>query len=211
MTETFKSDWEKLHEEGYSSFSGRDVWNAIFYHGLKYIPEGSKVLDIGCGSGDMFMNLENRIGQYNGIDISHNVCEKLIEKYKDNPKIGAIKTCAGNGHIPFSDNVFDVVVSCLVLQHIRVEFIEEYLKHSNRVLKDKGYLIFHTTTWNHIKDLKIEDHKDYVYGGMYSHTKEILSPILDSSNFDLIQSYALSEGMLKAQNAEWNLFICRKR
>lgn len=85
---------DKIHmtySEGHFDAIAReyDYWkkkNAYYHENLKalygaYIPKGERVLEIGCGTGDILARLEPREGR--GIDVSEEMIEIARRKYAD--------------------------------------------------------------------------------------------------------------------------------
>ena len=97
------------------------------------IPEGSKVLDVGCNSGELIRLLKDaKQCDVTGIDIS----EVALDIAK---KKGLNVLFADAEHIPFPDASFDVVTLREVLVHIHEPL--KALKEIRRVLKPSGFLI----------------------------------------------------------------------
>lgn len=106
---------------------------------------GKKVLEVGSGYG-MFVALTRaRYGAYSygiepeseGFASSYKLSRDILSRYGLNPDF--IKNSAGES-MPFEDNVFDVVYSTNVLEH--VDNPQAVLKESIRVLKPGGILQF---------------------------------------------------------------------
>jgi len=108
----------------------------------KYVLNGDKILDLGCGNGRLLEIFKGRQIDYFGLDSS----EKLIEiAEKEYPKnrfgVGDIL------HLPFPNNFFNKVFTIRTLHHIPSEkFRLQALREIKRVLKPGGILIL--TVWN---------------------------------------------------------------
>ncbi|MBI1837979.1 MAG: class I SAM-dependent methyltransferase [Flavobacteriia bacterium] len=104
----------------------------------KEIPENSKFLDVGCGSGyAMQMADEDLNCECIGIDPdpgAHGVGRYVKSLIKDEI---IIKGFAEN--LPLDNNYFDIVFSSHVLEHVTDE--QQSLREMKRVLKDDGILI----------------------------------------------------------------------
>lgn len=97
------------------------------------IPKKSKVLDIGCNSGELMEMLRDGKGcEVSGVDISETAL--AIAKGK---KLDVLYADAEE--LPFKDKEFDVVIMREVLSHLHKP--ENALKEARRVLKDGGFLI----------------------------------------------------------------------
>jgi ubiquinone/menaquinone biosynthesis C-methylase UbiE len=98
------------------------------------IREGSRVLDIGCGSGTLNL-LKSRKAYLVGTDLSEKALEQaLLAGYDE------VILC-DSFDIPFPDNSFDFVVSLDVLGHIENEVKDVYLREWIRLLKDEGVML----------------------------------------------------------------------
>ena len=97
-----------------------------------YISEKSKVLDLGCGNGELlkYLMTEKKCIGY-GIDIEIKNIVSCIEK-----KIGVFQGDLNDGLQGFSDQSYDVVVLSLTLQQIKTpEFlIQEMLRVGKKVI-----------------------------------------------------------------------------
>jgi ubiquinone/menaquinone biosynthesis C-methylase UbiE len=101
--------------------------------------KGKKVLEIGIGQAADAQQIIDRGGEYYGIDITQEACNRAILRFKIfNKSYEAVK-CVEAANIPFTDNYFDIIYSHGVLHHIPE--IDKVIIESNRVLKKKGKLI----------------------------------------------------------------------
>lgn len=113
--------------ENYHVFNSRVA--PIFYE----IPKGSKVLDIGCNSGE-FMRLlrDKKECDVYGVDVAEDLIAKCQAK-------GLSAQVADAEHLPFPDASFDYVTLMEVLVHVFDPVA--MLKEIRRVLKPKGILL----------------------------------------------------------------------
>jgi ubiquinone/menaquinone biosynthesis C-methylase UbiE len=94
-----------------------------------------KLLDVGCGTGNILCKLVNGKRELFGIDLSENMvreCSKRMGSHAD------IKI-ADAEHIPYKDNFFDVLICNASFHHY--PHPEEVLKEMKRVLKNGGRLL----------------------------------------------------------------------
>ncbi len=133
--------------ETYNNSRKNKTGNAYFFNELMEMPttlkmigdvKNKKVLDLGCGPGRYSKILSDKKAKVTGIDNS----EKLIEvAQKEAPKANFI--LGDIEKLPFSNNQFDIVISTLVIGHLKDW--NKVLKEVNRVLKKDGIFIFSIT------------------------------------------------------------------
>lgn len=109
-----------------------------------------RILDIGTGSASLIIKLAKSFPKASlvGIDYwgkdweySKKMCETNAEYEGVADKINFIKASASN--LPFNDNEFDLVVSCLTFHEVKDESDKiKVLKEGLRVLKNNGEFIF---------------------------------------------------------------------
>ncbi len=97
------------------------------------IPQRTKVLDIGCNSGEIGLMLQqlNDCTVY-GIDISETLVEKATRK-------GVIAVVGRAQDIPFKKDTFDCVFLGEMIEH--THYPDIVLKEIRRVLRDNGLLV----------------------------------------------------------------------
>lgn len=103
------------------------------------VQEGSKALDLCCGTGDWTIALANEVGSNGeviGLDFSRNMLKVGKEKIK-RLNLKQVKLIHGNAmELPFPDNTFDYVTIGFGLRN--VPDYMQVLKEMNRVLKPGG-------------------------------------------------------------------------
>ena len=94
----------------------------------------SKILDFGCGSGDLVVQLRNAGYQAHGVDLDDSFAENLSQT----TPAGDVFRILGSSpyRIPFEDQSFDVVVSDMVFEH--VQDYGRALAELRRVLRPGG-------------------------------------------------------------------------
>jgi len=114
-----------------------------------------RILDIGCGCGQMALRLENYLdenGSYAGVDIhrpSIRWCQKNIGSRRRNFRFTHIDVRnraynPGGTHraeayrFPFDDGSFDVILLKSVFTHMRPPEVDNYLREVARLLSSKG-------------------------------------------------------------------------
>lgn len=110
---------------------------------LASVKEGDRVLDVGCGTGFLAIILKKMAGgsgDVKGIDPASKRLEKARRRAE---KVGLdIDFREGSiEHIPFEDNLFDVVTSTFMFHHLSIGLKKEGLREVQRVLKPEGHLL----------------------------------------------------------------------
>lgn len=101
--------------------------------------KNKKILDVGCGSGDLSFYLAQKGAIVTGIDLSKN----SIEVCKDEAKLRGLNIDFRemNAQIPdFENKSFDIIVGSRVIHHL--PNLELFFKECKRILKYKGYIVF---------------------------------------------------------------------
>lgn len=154
-------------------WSGEDFWQEVienelyppkaiaFMQGVKALLEGNdfsgkRVLDYGCGIGQIGKLVKERGADVVGVDIS----DKLLEVAGKHIK--AVK--ADGTRLPFEDESFDYVMAFMVL-HI-IEDIDKPLAEIARVLKSGGKFFYgivdpHSDRWDTEKGVAYRDWSTY--------------------------------------------------
>ena len=126
----------------YSETRKKKLWSGL-EDLLSAVKEGDKVLDVGCGSGKLLMNLKNKRVEYLGVD----TCTKLLthaeEDYPDYEfRKGDILRL---GQLPELN--FDYVFAIAVFQHIPSEELRiDALKQLKNKVGEQGRIVI--SNWN---------------------------------------------------------------
>lgn len=140
-----------LDEKGWSAicFCGAPVWyNKFLDYSQKVVflklinaIEGvkkDKILDVGCGIGRWTSLLSEMGAVVIGIDFSEVMIQKAKEYSKpQNIDFRYMDVC----RLEFPNNVFDLVSSVTVLQHLPLENQEKAIKELCRITKKGGYIL----------------------------------------------------------------------
>jgi len=136
-----RNDYNQIAKE--FSSSRAFLWEELLPL-AKFVQNGDKILDLGCGNGRLFSMLKDKNVEYLGVDSSDRLIEIAKEKYKQE---GAKFLVVEALNLPFPETHFNEIFSIAVLHHIPSdEFRLDFLREIRRVLKPKGLLIL--TVWN---------------------------------------------------------------
>jgi len=127
-------EWDKHKLYGYADSEYRLNQKKIILLMKECAHERSKVLDIGCGAGNLSQDLKKLSPEVYGVEINKEVAG-LAKR-----KIDVI--IADAQFLPFRKNSFDIIVSNQVIEHI-ID-VDSFFMEVNRVLKNKGCLIIST-------------------------------------------------------------------
>lgn len=154
-----KKDLPPLHLRRYvGPLGGFESSGAEFMSYLRLLAElrpEERVLDIGCGCGQMALQLErylNDKGGYVGVDIhqpSIRWCQKNIGSRRSNFQFAHIDVrnlaynprgihSAETYQFPFEERSFDLILLKSVFTHMRPPEVSNYLRDVSRLLKSNG-------------------------------------------------------------------------
>ena len=109
------------------------------------LPDTAKILDVGCGPGEMIKDLAKHNWKIYGVDIAKEMVEIASERI--NPELlNKGQVVIGEGDIEnlqFEDDLFDVIICSGVIEYLKDDIL--WLKEISRVLKTNGYLIINIT------------------------------------------------------------------
>ncbi len=136
---------------GYKEFqeSQGDKLEPRFKEIIKFLTsvKGKRVLDIGCGRGEMVLYCAKKGAIATGIDYSKEaiVLAKSIQKKKSKNIQKKTNFFVMDGKkLKFKDSFFDLVILTDVAEHLYSEELDIMFEEIKRVLKENGKLIVHT-------------------------------------------------------------------
>jgi 2-polyprenyl-3-methyl-5-hydroxy-6-metoxy-1,4-benzoquinol methylase len=114
---------------------------------LMNLGPGIRVLDVGCGRGEIALHAARRGAEVVGIDYSTD-CLRLTQRtselapHRDRSRVALWQADATA--LPFRDEVFERVLMLDIVEHLRDWQISRTLREAYRVLSPTGYLVLHT-------------------------------------------------------------------
>lgn len=117
-----------------------------------------RVLDAGCGGGGIALSFAEECRLAVGLDIVNCFAEAGVRLARER-KVSRIAFVQADGvSLPFSEGVFDLVLSHSVIEHVRSA--ESYLRECYRVLRPGGFLFLSTAPYlsfagSHLSRLRI--------------------------------------------------------
>ncbi len=117
--------------------------------GLGGMERGSRILDVGCGTGRFSLPLAEDLScRVCGLDASRG----MLEAAKRKPRAHLCEWVhADAGDLPFEDGTFDICLLSMVIHHVSDQ--ERSLKEAHRVLVSGGRCIIRTCSHEQMKKL----------------------------------------------------------
>jgi ubiquinone/menaquinone biosynthesis C-methylase UbiE len=110
---------------------------------LADIEDGTRVLEVATGSGEMFERLlrANPSGSTVGVDLSPKMAARTQRHaVRDFPEVRAHCQAVDARHMPFRDGSFDTVVCCYLLELLAADDILTAISEFHRILSPTGKL-----------------------------------------------------------------------
>lgn len=123
------------------------------------VRKGMRILDFGCGRGEMAYHAAMKGADVLGVDysdISIKLCNKLSKKVKGKLKFQLID----KPKVDLPDNSVDLIYFIDVIEHLYPKQVDAVLKEFRRVLKSEGRVVLHTAP-----------NKEYYDGGYLYFTR----------------------------------------
>lgn len=136
--------------EEFKKYKGKKVHESILdFANLLGDVDGKKILDLGCGRGDLAIELARRGAKVVGVDysidgikIAHDALKYQSKKIQKSVKFYVQDAKKLN----FEANSFDVIVSYDVFEHLYKKELDIVVKKIKFILKFDGLLLVHTET-----------------------------------------------------------------
>lgn len=122
-----------------------DRWKSYFKD--LDISRKTKILDVGCGRGDLTLYLAKNAKSVIGIDYSRqgiSIANEIKKTFSNTIQKRIQFRVMDIKKLLFDDNEFDLVILVDVLEHLYKEEVETAMDEISRVLKKDGVLFIHT-------------------------------------------------------------------
>lgn len=118
--------------------------NMLTYFSDSFAGHGKKILDAGCGSGELMQILTLRGYDLTGMDMSHEMLDLTRKKISAVTDSEETRLVSGDiESIPFDNGSFDIVTTAGVIEYLEND--DKVLEEFNRVLKQDGMLVISIT------------------------------------------------------------------
>lgn len=134
--------YDSYHGHGIKSEEERSAWNRAFD---KALPKGKlKILDVGCGTGEISHLLAEMGYLVTGIDLSDKMLAVAKSKFEASG-YAALFECGDAENLSFSDGSFDIVLNRHLLWTL--PHPKAALQEWKRVLKNGGHVVLIDGLW----------------------------------------------------------------
>lgn len=121
--------------EGFTEGADPEYEEQILPLAASELAGAERVLDVGCGDGQISRLVASAGAEVVGIDPTWN-CVSVAHERAGGPRYAR----AGAGSLPFADESFDAAVACLVFEHI--DDVDDAIAEVGRVLRPGGRFCF---------------------------------------------------------------------
>lgn len=109
---------------------------AVAYLNRALAGKASRLLEIGCGTGELIRSLDGGI-DYTGLELSQFAVDQAAARQGESARSRFIAGDAAN--LPFDDSSFDAVAMFFMLEHVKDP--RRVLREAMRVLRPQGHLV----------------------------------------------------------------------
>jgi SAM-dependent methyltransferase len=156
---TIKALYEQYWEERRRGVGGADLGPDEILEGVESVlGRAERLLDVGCGIGDLIGVARSRCGTVHGCDVSEVAVHEASGR-------GVVGVCAdlNRGALPYRSGAFDCVTCLEVVEHV-VDPLQ-LLGELHRVLRPAGRLIMTTPNIRYVRNVA-----RLVWRGEFPHT-----------------------------------------
>jgi len=174
VKEYYEELWERLPED----LTPPDVPLRRRF-ALDNIAEGERVLDLGCGTGDLAADLAAAGARVIAADVAQAALERVAHRHPELER----RLVAIDGPLPFPDGAFEAVWSSEVIEH--VADTGQWLSEVRRVLAPRGRLLLTTPSHGRLRLLAggIERYSEPLGDHLHLYTARSLRELLREFDF----------------------------
>jgi ubiquinone/menaquinone biosynthesis C-methylase UbiE len=149
---------------------------------LANISPGDRVLDLGCGAGELTGDLQPAKGSVVGVDVAEGALRRARARHPDVSFLRA----EIDGPLPLEDNAFDVVWSSEVIEH--VADTARWMSEVRRVLRPGGRLLVTTPSHGRLRLAVggVERYSEPLGDHLHLYTARSLRALLTEFDFDKV-------------------------
>jgi methionine biosynthesis protein MetW len=179
---------------------------------LRHAKGGERVMDIGCGEGDLLIQLNNSYNEVWGIDISELRIDRVRKKINQMDSIHVRQEDA-NMKLEFPDHYFDTIIVIAVLEHVFDPY--EFIHECHRLLHPGGQLIIDVPNVaffpNRLRLLVgllpiTSNQRGWDGGHLHYFTKSTLKKLIQDMGFEI--STISHGGVFSNFRKIWGAFLC---
>jgi SAM-dependent methyltransferase len=132
--------WDGDRRFGYGGYRYDGRWSAVASRLIENykIPDGARILDVGCGKGFLLHEFKQLLpgAEVRGFDISQYAIENAKEEVRANLFINS-----ADAAYPFEDKRFDLAFSITTLHNLKINGLKTALTEMERVAKNKFLVV----------------------------------------------------------------------
>jgi 2-polyprenyl-3-methyl-5-hydroxy-6-metoxy-1,4-benzoquinol methylase len=150
---------------------------------LAHVARGDRVLDLGCGAGDLAAEMARAGAQVTAADVTTNALDRAVRRH---PEL-KVRLIAIDGPLPFEDGAFDVVWSSEVIEH--VGDTARWMSEVRRLLAPGGRLLLTTPSHGRLRLLVggIERYSEPLGDHLHLYTARSLRKLLRDFGYGEIE------------------------
>lgn len=178
MQEYYDELWERLPED----LTPPDLALRRRF-ALANVTRSERVLDLGCGTGDLAADLARAGARVTAADVAQGALDRAGHRH---PEL-QLRRVPIDGPLPFEDGAFDIVWSSEVIEH--VADTARWLSEVRRVLTPRGRVLLTTPSHGRLRLLAggIERYSEPLGEHLHLYTVRSLRALLREFAFDEIQ------------------------
>lgn len=183
--------FDKFEDHYGTRDSGFNLYARKYIFSIHYPRQNDRVVDLGCGWGNISLTLQKAGFDVYGVDYSiksAEICKTSAAQMGLDPDR---YICADVAALPFPADRFDVIFTAGVVEHLFPDVHERFLGEAHRILAPGGVLVIGTPNPRHILELmkrnnvilkEDESHVDY-------KTMPLLRRSLEKAGFTIDRAY----------------------